>query len=488
LDRGLSLRILGLVTLLGLPGLVDLVEARPPAASAPATNVVVYLIDTLRRDRLGVYGDESGITPHLDALARESVVFDRAFSSAPWTLPSVVSLMTSTHPVDHQVLVRGQQIGRGLVPLAERMQRVGYRTGAFVANPLGGKASGLDRGFDRLERVSPAPDLDRVDGWLDEDTERPFFLYVHTTEPHRPYRSPADLRERFEAPARRRLEGLHRLMRDYRTLTRVDFDAGRPLGETDNTEAQREALAELTSRRDDWRRAYDASVAWGDRNLGALIERLRARGEWDETLLIVLSDHGEELLDHGQALHGQSLYPELVHVPMLWKLPGGRGGGQRVASTVGLVDVVPTLFDWLGRPEAAEGVLGRSFAARFGGGEEPAASPRVTAVRLNRVQYYRPEDEARGRFNLRVSDGMWQGIWNVDRDRLELYDHRNDPTELRDLAKVDPARAAALRSRAKSFLDSRPELADVAPSGGSPSLEHLDAETRERLQALGYVE
>ena len=167
-----------------------------PASAAAASgqvNVVIFLIDTLRANRVGAYGYGKPTTPHMDALAAEGVVFEQCGAPAPWTLPSVVSLLTSTFPCEHRVLVDGQRIDGALEPLAARLHRSGYATASFLANAYAGPISGLDRGYDGCQRVG-FTDGQTIDTWLDNvPAGKPMHVYIHNIEPHNPYNAPERL-------------------------------------------------------------------------------------------------------------------------------------------------------------------------------------------------------------------------------------------------------------------------------------------------------
>ena len=456
---------------------VGLLAAAGCARSDRAPDVVLFVIDTLRADRVGAYGHSRPTTPHLDALAGESVVFERAYAPAPWTLPSVVSLLTSTFPCEHGVVLDGQRIAPSLVPLAERLKGAGYATASFYANPYAGPMTGLGRGVDHLEAV-PFAEGSVVAPWLDRTRDRPLFLYVHNVEPHDPYEAPAEVVARFGSDASTQVRA-NRLVGRYRQLSRVDWGAGRPPGTTDNTAQQQAAAAELANLRPAVEALYDADVFEADRRLGSVIEALRARGRFDDTLLMVVADHGEEFGEHGAWQHDQSLYEELVRVPLVVRLPGGRSGGTRVATPVSLVDVVPTVAEVLSRPELARGARGRSLlGAEARSGKIPAISQRV-----NLKKYFRPLAELRGERNVAIVSGTWKGVWNQDPDTFELYDLAEDPGETRDLAGAAAERAASLRAEARAWLEQCAHGdPTTAPAGA------LDPETRERLRALGYVD
>jgi len=475
---------LGIVTFaaVGL-ALIDRSGSRPLATDPRgAPRVVVYLVDTLRRDRLGVYGYDKPTSPRLDALARDCAVFERAYAPAPWTLPSVVSLLTSQDPLAHGVFTRGQRADANTRSLAEALHGRGWRTAGFVTNPFAGRASGLDRGYDRFEAVADqAVDAASVAEWLDEARGTPAFAYVHSTEPHKPYKSPQRFRERLGDVSKQRRQQLNRQVRILHHLTNWDFRRQQAKGETRNDAQQVRLRRELAKGAAELSMFYDAEVAWADDNLGRLVDALHENGTWSSTLLVFISDHGEEIFEHGDVSHGQSLYAELVRVPMVICHPGGLGAGRRIDAVVSLLDVMPTVLAHAGLP--TDGLAGHDLTPLLRG-VDGAGDARVTSVRVNRHKYSPATEAQRGAVNVAVTDGRWRGIWNVQGDTVELYDTDADPGEQRDRAGDDPERAAALGALARQWAAGRwPTDLQLEAS----KTEAMDEETIRRLRAIGYL-
>jgi len=448
-------------------------------------HVVIFLIDTLRADRLGVYGDVRGASPHIDALARESVVFTSCYAAAPWTLPSVVSLQTSTFPCEHGVLIDGQQIAAASLPLAQRLNDAGYATASFYANPYAGPMTGLDRGFDHVAH-HPATDGSIVDAWLGTIAAEPFFAYIHNIEPHDPFMAPQHLVDQFGHVSEAEKQIIGERLLHYRRLTRVDFAAGRPVGTTDNTEAQQEAMRAVAEYADQIETLYAAAVRDADAKVGSVIDALKRRGVWGDTLFIVTSDHGEELRDHGGWQHDQSVYEELVHVPLIVRFPDPSIAPCRIGQAVSLVDLIPTILDFLGRRERAGDCRGRSLMPLI---EEPASvtggSISIPSMRINRKKYFKPYKESRGDVNVVLRSGDWKGIFNVELDTFELYDLGVDPAEQQDVAAAHAELIGQLRDRARRWLD---ECLSARSTGTEQAPRDLDEAIRERLRSLGYVE
>jgi arylsulfatase A-like enzyme len=457
------------------------------AAAAAATDVpvIVYLIDTLRADRLGLYGYDKPTSPVIDALAKESVVFDSAYSAAPWTLPSIASLYTSRYPCEHGVLRTRFALSPQLPTLAEHLQSLGYATASYHQNAFAGTIAGLSRGFqvDEFRQDMETLDVD-TKAFLAKAGANPFFLYLHSMEPHASYFAPRELIRRFGHVSIDDREAYRAHWIAYRLMWYADSKAERPIGTTDTTEGIDEAISNIEALRDSVNILYDASVAFADQELGQTIQVLRDTGVWDRAVFILLADHGEELEDHGLWFHDQSVYEEMTHVPLMVHFPKGAHGGRRVAERVSLLDVMPTILDYLGRPELCTGCRGSSLLPLV----DPArggsyASAEVPSVRLNDWGYYKPLKIAKGDVNVVVRDGALKGIWNKEPGKVELYDLAADPREQADRAGADPGRAKAIAARAAGWL-AQCEAARVAPVELPPGA--LDAKARERLEAHGY--
>lgn len=461
------------------------------AAERPApprlANVVIFLIDTLRFDRLGAYGYGKPTTPNIDALAGKSVVFEQCYAPAPWTAPSVASLMTSTFLCEHRVLVGSDRVSADLEPLAVRFRKAGYATASFYANPFAGPSTGLDQGFDLCRAVDSAQGRD-VRPWLETTRGRPFFLYVHNVEPHNPSNaSPRFLAQLgYDSVSLATRQAVGRRMGRFRMLSRAGFQAKQFPGE-DVTERQTRAIAELDQVRPAISMLYDAQVRRADYRLGTVLNELKAQKRWPETLMIVVADHGEEFGEHGGWQHDQSVYEELVHVPMIVRFPGDEFAGRRIEDVVSLVDVLPTVFDYLRQPELARPARGRSLMPLVrGAGGRHSARPVIPAMRINKKKYYRPWKETRGDINIVVRQGDWKGIWNVETDSFELYDLRADPREADNVRSVHAGRVHSMRELAEAWYQAQGRV--TAGTVADEGLDALDEKTLSRLRALGYVD
>jgi arylsulfatase A-like enzyme len=348
------------------------------------------------------------------------------------------------------------------VTIAERLKGAGYRTGAFVANHLLGGRFGFEQGFDTwnggdasLYGATAATLGERALAWLDAG-RGPFFLYVHTMEPHAPY-TPSD-----EDAAPFALPG-YAGDRDTRALLRLG-----QLGQLSP-----EGLRFLESR-------YRGEVHQNDRAFGALLDALRGRGLLDSTLVVFLADHGEELLDHGGTEHAKTLYQELVRVPLAVRLPGARRGGTRERGPVQQIDLVPTLLRFAGvaRPD---GLPGRDLAPLWlGTGPEQALPPLLfSEERFAVVDKY----AARAGALKLILNNDGPELWRAGA-HLELYDLVRDPRERANLAGSRPVTVAFLSQELERFRELQ---AALAKRGGGGAALTLTPEEQDQLRALGYI-
>src|SRR5438270_8748489 len=294
--------VLGRWRLAALPLLWLVLGCHRPAA--PGANVVLVVIDTLRQDHLGTYGYARNTAPFLDELARHGAAFD-GLTPAPWTKPATASLLTGLHPVHHQAIGRLDRVPDGAVLLAERLQREGYHTLGASANGWVTNAFGFERGFDTFfyQADDRAAALNRQIVPRLDHLKPPFFLYVHFVDPHLPY-----------APA-------------------IRWDGRRPptpprpvtVEEADATHFGHRSPELLARARD----LYDAEIRETDDGLRALVGQLLRRGLMKNTVLVVTADHGEELEDHGRMSHGQTVYQEVLQVPLVVCAPGIVPSGRR---------------------------------------------------------------------------------------------------------------------------------------------------------------
>jgi len=461
-------------------GVLAVVGCEP--GSVPKPNVVLIVIDTLRADHLGAYGYDKPTSPNIDAIARQGTVFQSAHSTTSWTLPSVVSIFTGLYPAAHGVERNVSLLGDEPAVLAEAFGAAGYESMAISANvafvtPHSGVARGFaqfevlpsppptdppspdqmagDSHFQSLVRV-PTADLltDRALTWLDERSKsgsrKPFFLYLHYFDPHAGYFPPADYARRFGVSPEEPLAG-----RAQWALWRKHQVPGA---------AGPEALAVL-------RALYDAEIAFTDAEIGRFLEGLRKVQQEPEPIVIVTADHGEELGDHGGLQHGQTLWEEVLHVPLVISGPGVPKEA-RVDAPVSLVSLWPTIAA-LTRIDLPPKVQGISLIPLMQG---KASTPEKIFADLEPVfpGYRHVHRKA-------LSQASWKLLMSPTKT-VELYDLFDDPAETRNLAATEPSRTAFLKTLLRNRLDLTRTKKVVSPK------RQLDDDQRERLRALGYLQ
>ena len=419
-------------------------------------NVVFIGIDTLRADRLSSYGHDRPTTPHLDRLAAEGIRFDQAISAANWTAPSFASLFTGLPAARHGVTNQELAMSDALVTLAERLRAGGWRTHAVVYKAfLFGL--GLDQGFDRwfnlpTSKRTAQVNLDKAFAWLERHHDRRFFLFLHLDDPHQPFNQPAPFDLRFGDAEAHEALGLDLPI----SITRSSihgcpgcFDQRRPRPEF-------VPVAQAL---------YDGAVAYTDDRVGALLERLRDYGIYDDTVIVVVSDHGEVIYDRQGAWgHGATvLTDEMVRVPLILKPARGRPfePGLVVREQVRSTDLLPTILEAVGLGPAAGSMAGSSAAAE----DTPDSrtlwplieGPQIEASQIERggddERLAFVENPRRGVVGVRTRD--WKYIVQTHASGVAqhtLFDLREDPGEIANVAARHPAEVARLGDRLTSFI------------------------------------
>ncbi len=458
-------------------------------------NVLLYVVCTLRPDHTSLYGYARETTPYLKQLGASSAVFDDAVAQAPWTKASVPSILTSLQAYAHGLVNESDTIPRGAVTMAEQLRAAGYVTASIVANPFAGRASGLERGFDyvmeypvvqrqRTDAVDRGTDSAAINRaimpWLERHRDEPLFLFVLSTDPHAPYRPPAEFEKQFANPAE-----TEQFNRDYAKLRDIRAYGG---GATVNR-------AEIRAKGIDpevfLRRAvdrYDGEIAHNDRSIAALTGKFKDLGILDNTLVIVASDHGEEFWEHGLGAHGHSLYSELIHAALLMWNPKLIPQGRRVPDTVQLIDILPTVLDLLGL-KPAEGAEGRSLAPLMRGGHVDKALPAMS------TKLALPTAKPGGSVPENLTDTIarvetdWKLIYRSESARarlkqVELYDRRADRADRNDVAGQHPDEANRMKSEILKWMEREKAVKSrLGQRGARP----LDNTTLERLRSLGYL-
>ena len=511
------------------------------------TNVLIYVVDALRADHLGCYGYHRPTSPNLDALAADplAVRFTQAFSPSTWTKPVAASLLSGCYPPAHGVRTRSDLFIRNVPRLPELLQSAGYRTAAVSTIGNVSSAMGFGIGFDRFVDLYKEPSLvnrrevsntgawklyfeedvtvvlplaedvnDVALSWLAEhtsksveraETQAPWFLFLWVLDPHDPYFPPQEF-DRWRDPAYTgKVDGSSESIRRVRG------------------EADIRRLVDL----------YDGEIAYADAQFGQLVSRLKAMNLYDDTLIVVVGDHGEAFGDHGDFVHGHLAYEEIMHVPLIVKLPAGTlrsaapgpslpNRGRESTALVQLTDVAPTVLDVLGLGASAGGMQGHSLlpvlrddppprAAAFAETQSSEVNNRLLAVRDRRWKYLRidpPLVAGNGSHGAEALD--WRGrlsgyrqqlanpemvkkvlrnpMFYVRRQRAEremLFDLQSDPAERTNLVASQPAVAEKMRASLSTWLAECQTFA-AADANRTPGIG-LDEATRRQLEGLGYL-
>jgi len=404
---------------------------RPGRAAAANANILLITLDTTRADRLGSYGYAPARTPRLDGLAAEGVRFARAYCPTPLTLPSHCTILSGLHPVAHGVRNNGRDLAPGIRTLAEILKGRGFATAAFVSSFSVDSRFGLGRGFDVYDDTfstqSPLKSANaerraedtfaRFSGWLDGASGGRFFAWVHFYDPHLPYDPPSPYKEE---------------------------SAGRP---------------------------YDGEIAYMDRYVGAVLDRLKDKGVLDRTIVFVAGDHGEGLGDKAEVGHGVFLYEETLRVPLILHNRAVFPKPRVVESVVRLADLAPTILETLGLANESSGMQGRSLVPWARGKEDGDLD--VLAETLYPRENYGWSELV----------GLVSGPWKfIQAPKPELYDLVRDPLETDNLFASSADRAGELAKK----LEQEIVRLSAGPAAAGRSAD--SAEVRERLRSLGYVQ
>ncbi len=478
------------------PAAVPRPAAGIAGAAAGRPNVLLISVDTLRPDHLSAYGYPRPTSPFLESLAAGGVRFDSAFAQASWTLPSHMSLLTSTYPQTHGVEAEERSLGAAIPTLAEMLRDAGYDTAAFVSWIYLKAGYGFGRGFERYQELLPPAArvdsstrhsikagafVDRVERWARErarppaegDRRRPYFLFLHLFDPHMSYEPPLELARLF-APQLADVDGgsygyLYRYIRGVHP-----------------------AAPRISGRELEVARAlYDGEIRATDDALARLFRVLGDQGLLDRTMVVFTSDHGEELDEHGSMEgHQWTLYDEVLRVPLVVVLPGGEHRGRRVPQIVQSIDVAPTILEVAGLAPAAA-FEGRSLlpllADGGGAGWRGFAFSQIRRFNLKtslrtaeHKLIYTQQPTRLGAAGTPVHPGFEPYALRPG-GGLELYDLRRDPGEQTDLFRAGDPAAGELLERLRALLESRRE----GDPGAGPELSPRELE---RLRSLGYVQ
>ena len=427
-------------------------------------SVIVITLDTVRADHLSVYGYPRRTTPFLERLAKESVTFNNAYTPIPHTVPAHTSLFTSRYPSDHKLLYNDWKLKDWKLPLlTDALEHQGYQTGAVIASQVLSSSCGLSHGFQfyqdknfeqpltvvkKKKKISHAyvqrravEVLKWAERWLNDlDRERPFFLWLHFYDAHRPYDFPPELTPAFalDDEFKGYLEKNHYLMP--------------------------ESYADANT--------YDNELLYLDQNLEKLFGYLKDQGLLAKSLIIVTADHGEGLGQHNLYNHGLYLYEEQVRIPLLIRFADGYKAGTRVDAAVSLIDIAPTILDYLQLKDKME-PRGSSMLGLIAG-----TAQELRPCQFFERRWYEPKERVKGR-KAGARCGDWKVIW-ADEETNELYDLSADPFELSNIREGQPKKFRELEAEVKGYL----ELVKFF----SVEKQAVPKKVQKELKALGYTQ
>ncbi len=451
------------IVLTGVAGLILVVRWRT-SGRTQKPNIVLIVIDTLRADHVGCYGYGRNTTPHIDRLARDAWAFKNAVSSAPWTTPSVASLLTSQYPSVLGIREDLARINPSFPLLSQILRRNGYTTCGVVSSPTVAGSLGFDRGFDEYEEAydhsstthddvcSPAVTAKAIE-FLRRKHTKPFFLFVHDFDPH------------------------------YNYILHPGYDFYPAYnGNLTSGERIRELWKKLDTLSDDdvhyLTSVHDSEIAFTDEHVGTLLDELVHLGLYEDTVIIVTADHGEEFMERGWLGHTVTVYQELIHVPLVVRVPGATP--QQIDTSVGLVDVLPTVLAHA-NIQAPDDIAGQALDPRelhaSGHGprfsetfnNQPRAAQQHEPIALRCVVH-------RGR----------KVIFDAMNDRTQCYDLLRDPLERTDVSGAGEPEMTALQEKLMQWVDHM-DRQYPAPSTTQDAQELFTPDQIKMLKSLGYL-
>ncbi len=428
-------------------------------------NIILISIDTLRWDRLGCYGYEGDISPHIDSLAADGVQFQHCYVQSNWTLPSHVSLFTSLNSYRHQVYMGNEKMSPSLITIADVLRAHDYFCSGITGGGYVGEQFGFSKGFDLYKskqyKLHPAKDEAQAlwkdtSDWLENNQDKKFFLFLHTYQVHTPYYYHEGITEGF-AQGDLSWEQIHlaEFLREQPEKRRYPF-----------TEKEKSDIVAL----------YDGEVKYTDEFLiKPLVQRLKDLNLYDRTMIVFTSDHGEELLDHNSWLHSHTLYDELIRVPLIIKYPASEHAGVKRAPIVRSIDIMPTLLNMVGIDTAPFDLEGASLLDIVQGKEKNNRTFMSDFTRQGSAEV-RPRMVCTNQdfFKLIV-------VRKPSPTKFHLYDIAQDPHES---TRIDDTHLDLVKSLFQGILAYYADFKEVPVKSDQVV---MDKALEERLKALGYI-
>ena len=488
----------------------DAKPAAPESASValggvePPRYVILLLLDTLRKDHLDAYGYERETAPNLTRMAAEGALFLDNISQASWTKVATPSILTSLYPASHGVHDIPDRLPSSATTLAEIYRAAGYATASLASNTFVGRMTNLHQGFEQVNEPGSFPDragsktarpvVDQAVEFIEHHKDSPFFLYLHILDPH----------SNFEPRP-----PYNTLWSDAAGKERHEKERGEALAVAKKNGHERqfnhlpfpEDLKQAGVATTDWleyeKGWYDGSIRGMDAEIGRLLERLRELGIEQRTMIAVITDHGEELHDHGKMGHGHAAYGELSDVPLILYRPGAIPAGVRVPETTRSIDLMPTLLDVSGLavPKEAQGQTLLPLIAAYRDNEGDAAKQaakdlgwetRPAVIEEHKRKKQGKDADLDDESYAIVFEG-WKLIQNVQtmtKPEFELFHHAADPLDKKDLAAESADRVESLKTELAWWR----RMVDDAKLSDEAATEGMSSEEIQKLRSLGYIQ
>ena len=454
-----------LIVLLLIPFLCLAGDARQK--THPKPNILIIMIDTLRRDHVGIYGYHRETTPNIDRFAQKATVYHNAVSQSSWTNPSIASFLTSLYPSVHGVLsfanegkeARADILNDEIVTLAEFLKSKGYSTGAFVANKWICERLGFGQGFDVFDSINSkfkpsAPEVnEKALQWIKRNKNKPFFAFLLYMDVHGPYKPPAPYDTFFKSTENRQ-------MNDKEAASLRYLSVGRTKDKNN-----------LNYYIDQ----YDGGIRYTDHHIGQLIDDLEADNILKNTFMVITADHGEAFFDHGFCNHGWSLYNEEIDVPLIIKFPNSIKAPASVKSGVMLIDIGSTIYNILDTHFPNSGAGMHSLVA---------LNDNLLPHRAIFSEHLTPK---RGHPKIALEKDNFKAIYLTKLKKVtKLYNIEKDPEEINNLIDIYPEKAKEYEKEIQSWQrDNIQERKKLVTEKASTTI--TEQTTLEQLRSLGYL-
>jgi len=475
-------------------------RAAKDAGGGPPQTVILIQGDTLRKDHLDVYGYGRPTAPTLRRLAEEGALFNNAITQTGWTKAETPSILTSLYPSTHGVHAIPDRLPASATTIAEVYRQGGYATASFSSVAFTGQFTNLHQGFEEVHeaestvgRAGPRGAktarefVDRLVDWLEDHRDIPSFVYLHFFDPHAPYEPNRPYDTMWADPKGR--EEYLRQQEVLKKFIKEAFRAYRGMATREELAAAGIDPAAFIRYSIDW---YDGSIRGMDTEIARLLERMQELGLRGRSVIAFYADHGEEFHDHGRMWHGQSVYGEMMRVPLIFWGPGRVGKGLKVDESVQLIDVMPTLLELSGLkpPEAVQGQSLRPLlgGARAGGGGVAAASGWTRRPAISEKHPFGDPDFPNAAESYAIADGGWKLIHNVarppEKPEYELFDFDKDPLDQKNVAAEHPDVVERLSKQLEGW---KRMVTQARLKPDREETKGMTAEQLERLRSLGYV-